>query len=54
MPMHSRNFRRHPIAEDLAWRGINLPSYPSLTDQEVALISNEIKSFYVALTKNAT
>lgn len=46
MPMHSQNFRRHPVAEDLAWRGINLPSYPSLSDNQVKTICDEIKAFY--------
>ena len=46
MPMHSRNYRRHPVAEDLAWRGINLPSYPSLSDQQVTTICDEIRGFY--------
>ena len=36
MPMHSRSFRRHPVAEDLAWRGINLPSFPGLSDAQIA------------------
>jgi perosamine synthetase len=53
MPMHSRNFRRHPVAEDLAWRGINLPSYPGLSDQQVTTICDEIKAFYSTKFKHA-
>jgi perosamine synthetase len=45
MPMHSRSFRRHPVAEDLAWRGINLPSWPGLTDQQLDTICLEIARF---------
>jgi perosamine synthetase len=45
MPMHSRNFRRHPVAEDLAWRGINLPSWPGLKNSEIERICHEIKLF---------
>lgn len=45
MPMHSRNFRRHPIAEDLAWRGINLPSWPGLKNSEIEGICHEITHF---------
>jgi perosamine synthetase len=45
MPMHSSNFRRHPIAEDLAWRGINLPSWPGLKNSDIEQISNEITKF---------
>jgi perosamine synthetase len=48
MPMYSKVFQTHPIAENLGWRGINLPSYPGLKDQEVIFICNKIKE---ALTK---
>jgi perosamine synthetase len=50
MPMHSRNFRRHAVAEDLAWRGINLPSYPGLSDEQVVRVCDEIKAFFRAST----
>jgi perosamine synthetase len=46
MPMYSKNFRRHPVAEDLSWRGINLPSWPGLKKTDVEQICKEIKSFY--------
>lgn len=46
MPMHSLNFRRFPIAEDISCRGINLPSYPSLSDDQVVSICQEIEKFY--------
>ena len=46
MPMHSRSFRRYPIAEHLAWRGINLPSWPGLSDQQIEFICDQIKAFY--------
>lgn len=52
MPMHSKNFRKFPIAEDIAWRGINLPSYPGLSDEDIALICREIKKFYCNLGKH--
>jgi perosamine synthetase len=45
MPMYAKNFQRHPIAEDLGWRGINLPSYPDLTAEAVAEISASIRAF---------
>lgn len=47
MPAYSRNFRRHSVAEDLSWRGINLPSFPSLTDDEVFYICGEVRKFYL-------
>lgn len=46
MPMYAQNFQKHPIAEDLGWRGINLPSYPGLTDDDVIEVCSHIKSFY--------
>jgi len=46
MPMHSRSFRRHPVAEDLAWRGINLPSWPGLSDEQVGFIAARIGDFF--------
>ncbi len=35
MPMYSGKYERHPIAEEIGWRGINLPSYPDLTQSQV-------------------
>ena len=46
MPMHSKNYRSHPVAEDLAWRGINLPSWPGLTDEQVKAVANNVISFF--------
>ncbi len=46
MPMYSRNYRKHAVAEDLAWRGINLPSWPGLSAQQVEQIVAAIASFY--------
>lgn len=45
MPMYSKKFQRHPIAEDLGWRGINLPSYPDLTQENIEYIASAIKQF---------
>ncbi len=47
MPMYSAHFQQHSIAEDLGWRGINLPSYPELKSDEVSYIINSIRSFYI-------
>jgi perosamine synthetase len=47
MPMYSHRYQRHPVAEDVAWRGINLPSFPSLTDVEVRDICSVIQDYYV-------
>jgi perosamine synthetase len=43
MPMYSAKYQRHPNAENLGWRGINLPSYPSLTEEDILFICNTIK-----------
>jgi perosamine synthetase len=45
MPMYVQKYQRHPVAEDLGWRGINLPSYPGLEEHDVMLICGHIKSF---------
>lgn len=46
MPMYSHRYQRHPVAEDIAWRGINLPSFPSLTDAEVQEVCAAIQGYY--------
>lgn len=45
MPMYSRKFESHPVAESLGWRGINLPSWPDLTDADIDFITSKIRSF---------
>ncbi|GHV42916.1 GDP-perosamine synthase [Spirochaetia bacterium] len=46
MPMYSEKYRRFNNAEWLGWRGINLPSYPELTEELVKNICDTINSFY--------
>lgn len=46
MPMYSSAFQRHPVAENLGWRGINLPSYPGLSEKAVVEICEAIKSHF--------
>jgi len=41
MPMY-RTDRSYPVAEDIAARGISLPSYPGLTDNQIAQISDTL------------
>ena len=38
MPMYSQKYLKIPVAESLGWRGINLPSYPGLSDEDLSLI----------------
>ena len=35
MPMYSHRFERHGVAEEIAFRGINLPSWPELSQAQV-------------------
>jgi perosamine synthetase len=43
MPMYSAQYQRHPVAENLGWRGLNLPSYPGLKTEEIEFICEKIK-----------
>jgi perosamine synthetase len=46
MPMYAHNFYRLPVAEDISWRGINLPSYPELSENDIKEICSLIGNFY--------
>ncbi|WP_417559353.1 DegT/DnrJ/EryC1/StrS family aminotransferase [Marinomonas sp.] len=46
MPMYSQKFQRHPVAEDLGWRGINIPSWPGLSENDVKLVCKQIKDYF--------
>lgn len=46
MPMYSQKFQRHPNAEFIGWRGINLPSWPDLPLESVDTICGLIREFY--------
>ena len=43
MPMYAAKFERHQVAENIALRGINLPSYPGLTKEQIKYITDTIK-----------
>jgi perosamine synthetase len=45
MPMYSGGFRRMPISDDVSSRGINLPSYPELEDQQIIWICKSVREF---------
>jgi perosamine synthetase len=45
MPMYATRFQRHVVAEDIGWRGINLPSWPGLKDADVAEICSAIRDY---------
>jgi perosamine synthetase len=46
MPMYSRDFQVTPVAEDLAWRGINLPSWPDMTEADIDTVVASIGNFF--------
>lgn len=46
MPMYAAKFQKHIVAENLGWRGINLPSFPDLTEDEIQFVIDSVKSFY--------
>jgi perosamine synthetase len=46
MPMFAgRTNEEFPVATDISSRGINLPSYPDLRDEEVNFIANQVAKF---------
>jgi perosamine synthetase len=45
MPMYSEKYQRHPVAEGLGWRGINLPSWPGLTIEQVEYVCSLIRDY---------
>jgi perosamine synthetase len=50
MPMYSRAYRPHPVAEDLGWRGINLPSWPGLEDEQVDCVISNIEKYFIRVS----
>jgi len=45
MPIYSKKNTKYQVAEKLAKRGMNLPSYPSLSREDIIQITNELKAF---------
>ncbi len=46
MPPYANRYQRFPVAENLGWRGMNLPSYPDLQHSDVAWICERIRAFF--------
>lgn len=46
MPMYNVPNEVFPVAEDISSRGINLPSYPDLTEEQVTYICGVINGFF--------
>jgi len=47
MPMYCEKYQRFKNAEFLGWRGINLPSYPDLTKEQVKYICENIEAYFL-------
>jgi perosamine synthetase len=43
MPAHERKHERHPVSEDIAARGLSLPSFPGMTDEMVARVADALR-----------
>lgn len=48
MPMFSAKFKRFAVAENIGHRGLNLPSYPELTEEDIIFISSSVNSYFKA------
>lgn len=46
MPMYCKQYQRFPVAENLSWRGINLPSYPGLEKKDIKAIVKIIIEYF--------
>jgi perosamine synthetase len=53
MPMYQTRFELHRVAEMLGWRGMNLPSWPGLTDTQLDRICDTIRAFFENRTAQA-
>lgn len=46
MPVYNQKYIKLPIAEDISARGINLPSYPALEQNDISYITESIKDYF--------
>ena len=46
MPMYSQKYQKHKNAEDIGWRGMNLPSWQGLSEDQVRYICDVVHEFY--------
>ncbi len=47
MPMYNKIHESYPVAESLGSRGINLPSWPALTEKQINYITEQIKNYFL-------
>lgn len=50
MPIYAEKYESHPIAEDIARRGISLPSWPELPDADLVIIADLIHKYFANLS----
>jgi len=53
MPMYCHDGSRFPVAEDLASRGLNVPSYPGLEEADVRSICQSIRAYFATARVSA-
>ena len=46
MPMYNKRYAKFPIAESISEKGINLPSSPNLSENDIDTICNIIYEYY--------
>ena len=46
MGLHAHRFAQKTVAEDIAARGLNLPSWPDIDDEEFELVCRAVEGFY--------
>ena len=46
MGLYPHGFRDRTVAEDIAARGVNLPSWPDISEDEFTLVSRAIEGFF--------
>ena len=46
MPMFAHQYHKFPVAEDIAIRGINLPSWPNIPYESVEYVCDKISEFF--------
>ena len=46
MPIYSEGSKGHTVAEQLSWRGINLPSWPGLSKTDVLYVCDTVRNFF--------
>lgn len=46
LPMYSEKYQKLPVAELIGWRGINLPSWPMLSEEQLKRVCDSITAYY--------